>query len=472
MPISMRINDFKGLNMNFDSGFEQNDDEFGGNNSWDTAEQKALQAYELYEDGKMTEALSAMNEALTINPSNDRWHFNKALTLDAMERFEEAIDEYKAAMELNSNDIEILNCLAVDYTRTGQYDLALDIFEQIEKIDPEFEPGYCNRIITYTEMSNYEMAEQMFYQAQQINDSCPLCFYNIGNSFFIQGNFKKAVWCWQKTAAIEPTHPQINYHIAQGFWNIGEKERAKDYFILELRRNPGDKEVIFDYGLFLLNCGDTFGAAEKFNRVLELCPQTAAAIFYLGEIELFAGKKEQAIEYYQQAMKCDSNMAGPRFRLAQIAYEESDNEKAFTLLAAELEFDLRRPEVLEIMGIMMADMGQMDYATHCFLRVSELQPVNACNYYNLGKVLATRGEMEDAEQFLDYALELDPNNYELIKKVMKVYLKSGKAQLVLDTLAALNVNDGLCGSISRIKAKAYLNLFLEKIGNKKRLPCG
>lgn len=177
MPISVWIIYFQGFSMNFDNGFEHNEE----CNSWDYAEQKALTAYELYEDGKMNEALAAMNEALEINPSNDRWHFNKALTLDAMERFDEAIEEYKAALTLNSADIEILNCLAVDYTRTGQYDLALDVFNQIEKTDPDFEPGYCNRIITYTEMGNYEMAEQMFYLAQQLNDSCPLCFYNIGN---------------------------------------------------------------------------------------------------------------------------------------------------------------------------------------------------------------------------------------------------------------------------------------------------
>ncbi len=455
--------------MNFDSGFELNNDDCS---AWDMAEQKAMQAFELYEDGKMNEALSAMNEALEINPANDRWHFNKALTLDAMERFEEAIEEYKLALEFNSGDVEILNCLAVDYTRTGQYDLALEVFNQIEKIDPQFEPGYCNRIITYTEMGNYELAEEMFYLAQQINEACPLCFYNIGNSFFIQGNFKKAVWCWQKTAVLEPNHPQINYRIAQGYWNLGEKEKAKENFILELRKNPGDKEVIFDYGLFLLSCGDTVGAAEKFRRILEICPQNAPALFYLGEIELNAGRRNNARQYYQQAMQCDTNMVGPRFRLGQLAYEDGENEKAFALLAAELELDVRRPEILEVMGIMMTELGQADYATHCFLRVSELQPSNAVNYYNLGKVLAARGEMEDAMQFLDYALELDPSNYELVRKVAKIYLNMNHPQMVLDTLAVLNIKDKLFGALNVIRAKAYCRLLMEKFRNKKRLPCG
>jgi len=445
--------------MNFDNGFEHGED----SNCWDLAEQKAMKAFELYEDGQMNKALSAMNEALDINPANDRWHFNKALTLDAMERFEEAIEEYKLSLNLNPEDVETLNCLAVDYTRTSQYDLALEIFEQIEKNAPDFEPCYCNRIITYTEMGNYDMAEQMFYLAQQINDACPLCFYNIGNSFFIQENYRKAVWCWEKTAFIEPNHPQINYHIAQVYWNLGEKELAHKYFIEELRKNPGDKEVVFDFGLFLLSCGDTILAAEKFHRILEIEPQNASAIFYLGEIELNAGRKNEAAELYFQAVKLDRNMAGPRFRLAQFAYERGDTEQASLLLSAELELDVGRPEVLETMGVMMMELGQMDYATHCFLRVSELSPVNATNYFYLGKTLAARGEMEDAEQFLDYALELDTSNYELVRGVLLAYLSMRKPQKVLDTMAVLNIKENIFGGLNLIKAAAYCKLLLGKI---------
>ena len=60
------------------------DMEFG---SYDNAERKARKAYELYEDGKMPQALEAIETALEINPANGTWHFNKALTLDAIDRF-------------------------------------------------------------------------------------------------------------------------------------------------------------------------------------------------------------------------------------------------------------------------------------------------------------------------------------------------------------------------------------------------
>ena len=123
------------------------DMEFG---PYDKAEHRARTAYELYEDGKMKQALEELDAALEINPSNASWHFNKALTLDALSQFEEAIHEFDLALQFNPEDTEILNSLAVDYTRTGLYDLAIETFEHIEQLDPEFEPSYCNRIIAYS----------------------------------------------------------------------------------------------------------------------------------------------------------------------------------------------------------------------------------------------------------------------------------------------------------------------------------
>src|SRR5690606_31409198 len=137
-----------------------------------------------------------------INPANGTWHFNKALTLDAIDRFDDAINEYEVALQFNPGDLEILNSLAVDYTRVGRYDQAIDMFERIQELEPDFEPCYCNRIITYTEMGLHELAEEMFYIAQQIKPNCALCFYNIGNSLYARGEYQKAVACWLKTAEL------------------------------------------------------------------------------------------------------------------------------------------------------------------------------------------------------------------------------------------------------------------------------
>ncbi len=89
------------------------------------AERNARKAFEHYENGKMGQALDELDTALELNPANSSWHFNKALTLDAVNRFDDAICEYETALQFDPNDLEMLNSLAIDYTRTGQYDRAI-----------------------------------------------------------------------------------------------------------------------------------------------------------------------------------------------------------------------------------------------------------------------------------------------------------------------------------------------------------
>ena len=408
------------------------------NGSWDQAEQKAYEAYELYEEGRMHMALLQLHEAIELNPSNSAWHFNAGLTLDALERYEDAIDSYEKALALNSDDPEILNSLAVDYTRTGRYDLALETFETIQQIQPDFEPGYCNRIIAYTEMDEHDKAEEMFYMAQQINSDCPICFYNIGNSLFTRQQYDKAIWCWERTSILEPTHPQINYRIAQAHWANGNLQLARLHFLQELRNNPGDIDVILDFGIFLLKRGQTDTAKEKFNRILELEPGFGPALFYLGEMAFSENDYSKAMDLYHQAERIDPKMPGPRFRLARIALLTGDKDKVRKYLRQEYALDVDDGDVLMSMGLMFLDIDEIDYATDCFLRIVDEDRENADAFCCLGSTLAKRNEFDGALQFFQHALSLKENDPDILVNIAQLYQSTG-----LITSAVKTINDAV-----------------------------
>lgn len=397
--------------------------EFG---PFDKAEQTARKAFELYEDGKMSQALTELETALEINPSSSSLHFNKALTLDAVNRFDDAIVEYETALQLNPDDLEILNSLAVDYTRTGQYDLALETFERVEQLDPEFEPCYCNRIITYTEMGLHDLAEQMFYLAQQIKPDCALCYYNVGNSLFARGEYKKAIRCWQRTAELDSTHPQINYRIAQAYWSDNQPQRSREHFLLELRANPGDVDVIFDFGLLLLETGNVESAKEKFNRILELDPNFTPAMFYLGEIAFNAHQYNQAVELYNQAMQKDPALQGPCYRLAQHALLNGQKAQARAYLVSEMKLTLEDAETLVSMGSMFIEIGDLGCATHCLLRAVDIDCASADAYYYLGTISALRGDFEDAAELFAHALDLRNEHIPALRDSALVCLAMGR----------------------------------------------
>ncbi|TFG45352.1 MAG: tetratricopeptide repeat protein [Candidatus Brocadiia bacterium] len=402
------------------------DTEFDG---FDSAERNARKAHELYEDGKILQALDELNTAIEINPANSAWHFNKALALDTANKFDEAVEEYQTALQLNPNDLETLNSLAVDYTRIGHYDLGIKTFEYIEEIEPKFEPSYCNRIITYTEMGKHDMAEQMFYLAQQIEPDCPLCFYNIGNSLFVRGQYKKAIHCWLKTAELEPTHPQINYRIAQACWSDGNNEKARVHFLAELRKNPADIEVIHDFGLFLLHCGDIDAAKEKFNRILEFEPDFAPALLYLGEIAFKYEDYENAKELFNHALIKDCMLPGPRYRLAQYALMNGHEEKAKAYLVSELELASEDADVYVSIGSMLLKLGELNLAAHALLKALEFDYAHADAYYYLGIAHMLKEINDEAAEFFANALDINPRHIPALRDSAILNIAAGKVEL-------------------------------------------
>lgn len=403
-------------------------------NFWDEADQMADRAFELYENGHILQALTQINEAIEINPHNSAWHFNAGLTLDSMDKFEEAIKSYQKALELTPDDPEMLNSLAIDYTRTGRYDMAIATFEHVEQINPHFEPSYCNRIITYTEMEMHEKAEQMFYLAQQINPDCPICFYNIGNSLFSRRNYEKAIWCWERTAMLEPTHPQINYRIAQAHWANDNPKLAKEHFLRELRSNTGDVDVILDFGIFQLKSGKSEDAKEKFNRILELQPEFAPAVFYLGELAMKEEDFTLAARHYKKAIKIDLEIAGPRYRLAQIAIGYGNNEEAKRLLIDETRLDVEDIDVLVSIAVMFIQINELDHAIDTLLGIVDEDQQNATAFYYMGMTLALQNELEGAMHFMEHAITLDDQNTEFLANAALVYLANDKIEQAKDTI--------------------------------------
>src|SRR5947209_12624513 len=109
-------------------------------NDWYDAEQRVERAKELFDQHKWSEALEELRAAVSLNPYNSGWFFNIGLTLDELQRFEEAISAYDQALEIEPDDVDALHHLGTDLSRVGRHTDALEACDRIQLIDASFEP--------------------------------------------------------------------------------------------------------------------------------------------------------------------------------------------------------------------------------------------------------------------------------------------------------------------------------------------
>ena len=129
----------------------------------------AAQAAIAYDDKKYEEALTLVNQALTLDPKHERSLFYKGLVYLAQENPQEAITPLETAHQLKSADLDVQHHLGIAYFSVGEYDKAKGLLEPIFEQNPDKENlGYYVGFLQYRE-KQYGKAVEAFDKNQSPN---------------------------------------------------------------------------------------------------------------------------------------------------------------------------------------------------------------------------------------------------------------------------------------------------------------
>lgn len=379
-------------------------------NEWHDAERRVEKARELFEQRKWEEALEELRAATSINPYNSGWYFNIGLTLDEMQRYDEAVTAYRQALEIDADDVQSLNHLGMDLYRLGQLRQSIRVLERIEGIDPSFEPCYCHRISAYSELGDHEKAEEMFYLARLYKDECPHCYYNMGCSLAARHQYDKAIACWQKTLDLDSEHPDVHIRISEAMWARGDLEQARRHYLASLRQDPGNTQTLLDLGGLLVDMGRIDEAGEKFRRAIELSPEMPATHFCHGQWLLRCGQADQAIAAFSRTLEQDPTFPGAHLRLAAVHFKENRLAEARKHLRGEILLHPQDVQTLLELGDLLLDVGDSRAAGACFKRLVQIDPEHVAGWQNLAVSLFARGRFEEGVASCMQAMECNPRN--------------------------------------------------------------
>jgi tetratricopeptide (TPR) repeat protein len=395
---------------------------------WNQAEQHAQRAHQLYEMGQWDKALAELRLALAFDPNQSDWHFGMGLTLDALQRFDEAIASYERVIKLRGEDVETLLYLGVDLVRTDHPRRAIEQFERAAAIDPHCHGAFCHRILAHARLGEHDEAEVMFYLAKQMVDECPACYDHLAQSLEARGMLERALWCWQQSLKLEPHFPDVHLNLARVHRRLDQPDRSQAAYLGQLRETPGDIQTILELGDLLVSMEQYGQAAEKFRRVLELDNRVAQAHLALGRISLMMGHFDAALTELRTADQLDASIPGVHLAIAQLMFRRGDRQRALSHLRIELDRTGHGPnETLDIAGLAVElrnpaiaiELLDTLLAGPDALRLSRIDLAAA--YMCRGGALLLMGQTTSCLRDCRRSLKITPENYLAMQNLALVY---------------------------------------------------
>ncbi len=187
-----------------------------------------------------TRALKEFLVAEKADPGNAEIQAALAQAYHLKKAYPEAERHYSRALQLTSNDPQILNNLAALYLDMERWDEAIRYFDQAasDLLFTRSEVALTGKGFAYFKKGNYLEAVTAFKKALVQNPNYAQARFRLGETYYILDKPDLAIAEYREILAAAPDYPLAHYKLALAYVKNREKDRARASFREVLRLAP------------------------------------------------------------------------------------------------------------------------------------------------------------------------------------------------------------------------------------------
>ena len=186
----------------------------------------------LREAGEFQQAVLVYKHVIQFQnrPQSAEIYNNLGMSLHKLNRFQQAVQAYYGAIQLNPEYDQAYSNLAAALIEQKQFDEALDVCRQALEIEPVNFTAYCNLGNIYKEQGQFEDAIQSYQQAINIQPNIPELHSNMGKILENSRKPNQAISAYQKALDIDPEYAEIHKNLSVPLLILGNfKQGWKEY---------------------------------------------------------------------------------------------------------------------------------------------------------------------------------------------------------------------------------------------------
>ena len=254
------------------------------------------------------QALSVINQAISLVPNNPNYYNEKYVVLSRLKRYDEGLAAITQAIDLAPRAAWYFNRGNL-YYNLQKYDLALSDWNKAIKINPNYAEAYVNRGNLYSDLQKYDLALSDYSKAIDINRNDAEAYYNRGLLYYNQRKYDLALSDYSKAIDINPNYAEAYNNRGNLYSDLQKYELALADYNQAIRINP-------NFALAYNNRGNLYSDLQKYdlalsdyNKAIDINRNYAYAYVNRGVLYYNQQKYDLALSDYSKAIEINPNYA-------------------------------------------------------------------------------------------------------------------------------------------------------------------
>jgi tetratricopeptide (TPR) repeat protein len=239
----------------------------------------------LVHEGKADEAIGDFRRAIEINPNASDIRTNLGSTLLDHGRIDEAADEFQKAVANDPRNADAHYCLGSIYLNKNLVNEAAVELEQSINLNPYNARAHDALAIVFARQGKVADSVEQSRKALAIDPNYADAYDNLGLTFENNGEFDDAIACYRKSLEINSANASAHYNLGNALFKKGQVDDAISEYQNALRIAPDMSPALDNLGIAFIQKGQPDRASVELEQALKLNPNDDLAQNALSKIK-------------------------------------------------------------------------------------------------------------------------------------------------------------------------------------------
>ena len=227
--------------------------------------------------GRITESIVPMQNAVALLPLDAETHRNLGNALRDLGRFHEAEASYRRALEIDPEYAEAHYNLGNALHALGRLSEAEESYRGALKINGGFAEAHYNLGNALAALGRLAEAEESYRKALEINPGYAAAYNNLGNTLHALGRLAEAEESYRRALEIKPQYAEAHNNLGNTLSDFGRLVEAEDSYRKAIEIDGEYAEAHYNLGNNLNNLARLAEAEASYRRALEIRPEFVEA---------------------------------------------------------------------------------------------------------------------------------------------------------------------------------------------------